>query len=82
MIKNTIIAQLLFSSDILINSGVDRIFFKHGSYNLDKVSNFVSRLGKSFNFVKVLENYLISLLGLEKSLKFSNLSMLITFGIN
>ena len=47
----------------------------HGSYNLEKVLNFGSRLEKSFNLVKVLEKYLISLLCLEKSLKFSNLSM-------
>ena len=44
----------------------------HGSYNLEKVLNFGSRLEKSFDLVKVLEEYLISLLGLEKSLKFSN----------
>ena len=47
---------------------------RHGSYNLEKVLNFGSRLEKSFNLVKVLEKYLISLLGLEKSLKFNNLS--------
>ena len=46
----------------------------HGSYNLEKVLNFGSRLEKSFNLVKVLEKYLISLLALEKSLKVSNLS--------
>ena len=45
----------------------------HGSYNLEKVLNFSSRLEKSLNLVKVLEKYLISLLGLEKSLKFRNL---------
>ena len=45
----------------------------HGSYNLEKVLNFRSRLEKSLNSVKVLEKYLISLLGLEKSLKFCNL---------
>ena len=39
--------------------------YTHGSYNLEKVLNFSSRLEKS----------LISLLGLEKSLKFSNLFM-------
>ena len=43
----------------------------HDSYNLEKVLNFSSRLEKSFNLVKVLEKYLISLLGLEKSLKFT-----------
>ena len=37
----------------------------HGSYNLEKVLNFSSRLEKS----------LISLVGLEKSLEFSNLFM-------
>ena len=37
------------------------------SYNLGKVLNFNSRLEKSLNSVKVLEKYLISLLGLEKS---------------
>ena len=36
----------------------------HGSYNLEKV----------LNSVKVLEKCLISLLGLEKSLKFTTLS--------
>ena len=40
----------------------------HGSYNLEKVLNFTSRLEKSLSSVKVLEKYLISLLGLEKSL--------------
>ena len=50
------------------------IIFLHGSYNLEKVLNFGSRLEKSFNLVKVLEKYLISLLGLEKSLKSNNLS--------
>ena len=45
------------------------------SYNLEKVLNFSSRLEESFNFVNVLKKYLISLLGLEKSLKFSNLLM-------
>ena len=49
--------------------------YLHGSYNLEKVLNFGSRLEKSFNLVNVLEKYLIFLLGLEKSLKFSNLSM-------
>ena len=34
---------------------------------------FSSRLEKSLNSVKVLEKYLISLLGVEKSLKFRNL---------
>ena len=46
----------------------------HGSYNLEKVLNFGNRLEKSFNLVKVLEKYLISLLGLEKSLECNNLS--------
>ena len=41
-----------------------------GSLNLEKVLNFSSCLEKSLNLVKVLEKYLISLLGLEKSLKF------------
>ena len=39
----------------------------------DQVLNFNSHLEKSLNWVKVLENYLISLLVHEKSLKFSNL---------
>ena len=47
----------------------------HSSYNLEKVLNFSSRLEKSLNLVKVLEKYLISLLGLEKSLKFTTLYM-------
>ena len=49
------------------------IILYHGSYNLQKVLNFNSRLEKSLNLVKVLEEYLISLIGHEKSLKFSNL---------
>ena len=44
------------------------------SYKLEKVLNFSSRLEKSLNLVQVLEKYLISLLGLEKSLKFTTLS--------
>ena len=47
----------------------------HSSYNLEKVLNFSSRLEKSLNLVKVLEKYMISLLGLEKSFKFTTLSM-------
>ena len=43
-------------------------------YDLEKVLDFGNHLEKSFNLVKVLEKYLISLLSLEKSLKFSNLS--------
>ena len=43
----------------------------HGSYNLEKVSNFNSCLSKSLNSVNFLEKYLISLLGLEKFLKFA-----------
>ena len=39
-------------------------------HNLEKVLNCDSGLEKSWNSVKVLEKYLISLLGLEKSLKF------------
>ena len=42
-----------------------------GLYNLEKVLNFTSRLGRSLNSVKVVKKYLISLLGLEKSLKFT-----------
>ena len=46
----------------------------HGSYNLEKVLNCnTSRLEKSLNSVKVLEKYLISLLGLKKSLKYTTL---------
>ena len=45
----------------------------HGSYNLEKVLSFNSCLSKSFNSVKVLEKYLISLLGLEKFLNFTTL---------
>ena len=43
----------------------------HGSYNLETVFNFFSKV---LNSVKILEKYLISLLGLEKSLKFTTLS--------
>ena len=46
----------------------------HASYNREKVLNFSSHLEKSFNLVKVLEKYLIFLLGLEKSLKFTTMS--------
>ena len=46
----------------------------HGAYNLEKDLNFSSRLETSLNLVKVIEKYLqlISLLGLEISLKFTN----------
>ena len=47
------------------------ITIPYGSYNLEKVLNFISHLEKSLNSVKVLEKYLISLLGLENSLNFS-----------
>ena len=46
----------------------------HGSYNLDTVLNFTSRLEKSLKSVEVIEKYLISLLGLGTSLKFTTLS--------
>ena len=51
--------------------------FQHGSYmyNLGKVLNFTSGRKKLLKLVKVLEKYLISLLGLEKSLKFTTLSI-------
>ena len=48
---------------------------EHGPYNLEKVLNFSSRCKKSLKLVKVLEKYLISLLGLEKSLEFTILSI-------
>ena len=51
----------------------------HGLYNREKVLKFTSRLEKSLNSVKVLEKYLISLLGLEKSLKLTILSKPDTF---
>ena len=35
----------------------------HGSYNLENVLNFNSHLEKSLNLAKVLEKYLISLVG-------------------
>ena len=48
----------------------------HGAYNLEKDLDFSSRLEKSLNLVtcKVIEKYLqlISLLGLEISLKFTD----------
>ena len=44
-----------------------------GPFNLEKVLNFTSRLEKSLNSVQVLKKYLMSLLGLEKSLKFTTL---------
>ena len=46
----------------------------HGSYNLEKVLNFTSDREKSLKSVEVLEKYLISLLGLGTSLKFTTLS--------
>ena len=45
----------------------------HGASNLEKDSNFSSGLEKSLNLVKILEKYLISLFGLEISLKFTAL---------
>ena len=36
--------------------------YNHGSYNLEKVLNFISHLEKSLNLVKVREKYLLSLL--------------------
>ena len=42
---------------------------KHCSYNLGKVLDFSSRLEKSLISVKVVEKYLISLLGLEEVLE-------------
>ena len=48
----------------------------HGSYNLEKVLKFTSRLEKSLSSIKVLEKYLFSLLGLEKSLKFATFCQL------
>ena len=47
--------------------------------NLEKVLNFSGHLNKSLNSVKVLEKYLISLLGLKKSLKFTSLFMALHF---
>ena len=57
---------------------INQIFFfkDMNSYNLKKVLKFTSRLEKCLYSVKVLEKYLISLLGLEKSLKFT------TFGLS
>ena len=47
----------------------------HGLYNREKVLNFSSHHENSLNLVRVLEKCLISLLGLEKSLKFNTLFM-------
>ena len=41
------------------------MLFKRGSYNVGKDLSFSSCLEKSLNSVKVLEKYLVSLLGLE-----------------
>ena len=49
-------------------------FVAHGSYNLEKVLNSTSRREKSLESVEVLEKYLISLLGLGTSLKFTTLT--------
>ena len=48
---------------------------EHGPYNLEKVLDFSNHCKKLLKLVKVLEKYLISLLGLEKSLKFTTLSI-------
>ena len=50
-----------------IQYGIDNSLtdISHGSYNLEMVLSFSSRLEKSLNSVKVLEEYLISLLGLS-----------------
>ena len=63
-----------FCCDLYLTLQWNLDIMNHGSYNLEKVLNFSSRLEKSFSLVKVLEKYLISLLGLEKSLKFTTLS--------
>ena len=56
---------------------IDKFFFKDmNSYNLKKVLKFTSRIEKSLYPVKVLEEYLSSLLGLKKSLKIT------TFGLS
>ena len=47
----------------------------HGLFNLEKALNLSSRIEKSFSLVKVLEKQLISLLALEKSLKFTTFSL-------
>ena len=52
---------------------------QHSSYNIEKVLNFASCLEKSSNSVYVPTKYLISLLGLERSFKFSTLFMPDTF---
>ena len=46
-----------------------------GPFSIEKALNFTSRLEKSesLNSVQVLKKYLVSLLGLEKSLKFTTL---------
>ena len=64
----------MFSGDLYLMPQWNLDITNHGCYNLEKVLNFSSRLEKSFNLVKVLEKYLISLLGLEKSLKFTTMS--------
>ena len=52
----------------------------HGSYNLEKALNFTSRLEKFLEFgLGPLKIYLISVLGPEKSLKFTTLSTPDTF---
>ena len=51
----------------------------HGSYNLEKVLNFISHLEKSLNSVEVLEKYLISLSGLKTSLIFSTFLFLLLY---
>ena len=62
--------QIHRSTDPSIYRSVDLLI--HQSWN--EVFNFSSRLEKSLNSNKVLEKYLISLYGLEKSLKVTTLS--------
>ena len=62
---------------ILIRFNCLRLYFDilpHGSHYLEKVLKCSSCREKFLNSVKVLKKYLISLLGLEKFLKFTTLS--------
>ena len=61
--EDTCIIMLITACHLLYNI--------NGSYNLENDLNFSSRLKKSLNLV--LEQYLTSQLGLEKSFKFSTL---------
>ena len=72
--KHDRVITCTFCCDLHLKLQWNLDIMNHASYNLEKVLNFSSHLEMSFNLVKVLEKYLIFLLGLEKSLKFTTMS--------